>query len=331
MPLDGEDEVGMFCILLPQPMDRSMKNLQAWRPYEIRNGGDGKRFDNKFMLLTLRYTNQDMGTLDLMRAALEPQEMAQVVSRIGSQAVAASNSVSDVVPTVENERPNQPPRIKSPKRSSRNRSTDSIDGQTKRMRKTIAGWPEAQSPKRVDLHRSMTKPVNVESEPPKKQYTPDPRDTPEHSTTPMPASIQEQPLIPNTSDRSEERHVLVSQLKDQSTRSGLTDEQANDINVVWKLDIEEDTWELPFTLAECRSFSGMLKVMNDMALSLPSAAALLGKTNLWRLTYPLPGGKRKSQMARKGTEVAFNRMQTDLAQSSLLDQGSIEVELEAIG
>jgi hypothetical protein len=36
-------------------------------------------------------------------------------------------------------------------------------------------------------------------------------------------------------------------------------------------------------------------------------------------------------MARKGTEVAFDRMRADLVQLSSLYQGMVEVELEALG
>lgn len=76
MPLDGDDEIGLFCILLPQRMDRSMKNIEIWRPYEMRNEGDGQKFDNKFVLYTLRYTGQDIGTKDTILAALDPRKRA---------------------------------------------------------------------------------------------------------------------------------------------------------------------------------------------------------------------------------------------------------------
>jgi hypothetical protein len=132
MPLDGDDEVGMSCILLSLPMDRSMKNLQTWRPYEIKNGGDGKTFDNKFTLLTLRYANQDAGTLEMIRAALGPQDTAQVKSKIASQAMAATAcSISEVVPTVEGGHPGlsnrSQARSKSRKRTLTDNSSASLD------------------------------------------------------------------------------------------------------------------------------------------------------------------------------------------------------------
>jgi hypothetical protein len=100
---------------------------------------------------------------------------------------------------------------------------------------------------------------------------------------------------------------------------------------VWKLDIDGEACELPFPLAGCGSFSGMLKVISEVAQFLPPAATLLEKTRLWRLAYPLSGGNRRTQLVRTGTELAFDRMQIDLAQSPSWNQGRIEVELEAIG
>lgn len=37
MPLDGEDEMGMFCILLPQALDRSIKVRAQWKLDVDRN------------------------------------------------------------------------------------------------------------------------------------------------------------------------------------------------------------------------------------------------------------------------------------------------------
>lgn len=97
MPLDGDDEVGLFCILLPQPLDRSMKNIEAWRPYEVRNDGDGKKFDNNFVLYTLRYTDQDVGTKDTILAALGSRKAGtgSESHMIGSTSVEGVTSEAD--------------------------------------------------------------------------------------------------------------------------------------------------------------------------------------------------------------------------------------------
>ena len=38
MPLDGDDDAGVFAIMLPQKIDRSLHGLQAYRPYEVSLG-----------------------------------------------------------------------------------------------------------------------------------------------------------------------------------------------------------------------------------------------------------------------------------------------------
>jgi hypothetical protein len=282
----------MFCILLPQPMDRSMKKIQTWRPYEVRNGGDGKKFDNNFVLLSLRDTHQDFGTLEVIRAALDPQIVTPA-----SPAATASSS-----------------RPKPRKRTCRD-SSDPIPRMFTGKKRKQLETPEAQLPPPEVLHRVMTKPV--EPQPPQtKRSTLFLIEGPHHHLTPIAT------MIPEKGD---------ARPGDQLAYHGLTEQQAQDISIVWKLDIGGDACELPVTLAECRSFREVLQTLRKVAQSLPTAAAILEKSDLWRLSYPLVGGKRKAQMARKGTEVAFDRMRADLVQLSSLDQGIIEVELEALG
>ncbi|KAF2738116.1 hypothetical protein EJ04DRAFT_574091 [Polyplosphaeria fusca] len=64
MPLGNNQEEGLFCILLPQPNDRSLPKLQAYRPYETRGQGHGQTFSNDFVLLTLRNRSHSYGTLE---------------------------------------------------------------------------------------------------------------------------------------------------------------------------------------------------------------------------------------------------------------------------
>ncbi|KAH6858975.1 hypothetical protein BKA58DRAFT_51143 [Alternaria rosae] len=64
MPLDGDDDAGVFAIMIPQTTDRSLHGLQSYRPYEISGGGLGDKFVNNFMMLTLRNPDSDAGTLE---------------------------------------------------------------------------------------------------------------------------------------------------------------------------------------------------------------------------------------------------------------------------
>ena len=62
MPLDADDDVGAFAIMLPQKVDRSLRGLQSYRPYELTNGGKGDSFVNNYMMLTLRNPDSESGT-----------------------------------------------------------------------------------------------------------------------------------------------------------------------------------------------------------------------------------------------------------------------------
>lgn len=53
------------------------KSLQTWCPYEISNAGDGKNFNNKIVILTLRNTNRDIGIIETMLEAIGSQTSTQ--------------------------------------------------------------------------------------------------------------------------------------------------------------------------------------------------------------------------------------------------------------
>jgi hypothetical protein len=92
MPLDGEDGLKMFCIMLPQDLarstktlrqsrDRSTSHIQAWRPYEIETNSNIEIFKNSFMLLGLRNTKGVRGTLQIVRAILGLPDSTNVGKR----------------------------------------------------------------------------------------------------------------------------------------------------------------------------------------------------------------------------------------------------------
>jgi hypothetical protein len=281
----------------------------------------------------LRNTQEDTGTLEAVRAALNPQHVAQVLQEVASQAVASASSVIGMVPTIEDEQPEQldcdQSRSESRRRITRDSSSASLDREPKRIRVDSVNRTGVQSHRRLEDTRTVNQPV--ERELPTEQYTSGFRESPEHRRSLVPVEVPEQPPTRIPSDRSEQSPARASQIENHFTVSGISNEQAHNIPVVWKLEIDGEACELLFTLAECGSFSGMVKLVREVAQSLPSAATLLEKTRLWRLTYPLHNGNRKSQIVRKDTELGFDRMQTDLAQSWSLNQGRIEVELAAIG
>lgn len=104
------------------------------------------------------------------------------------------------------------------------------------------------------------------------------------------------------------------------------------IDLVWSVNGDDGcNYELPHTMSECESFQNLLNMLEEeVDACVPSAAGLLRRTNLWRLSYSLPDGTPKVFIARKGTEVAFVRLRTAIARSWTDSVTSLEVGLKAI-
>jgi hypothetical protein len=111
----------------------------------------------------------------------------------------------------------------------------------------------------------------------------------------------------------------------------MTDEQARHIEIVWTFEVDGEKYELPLTMAECKTFSEMLEILRKMAQDIPSAAVRLAETRLWRMTFSLPDGTKTNKMARTGTEVAFDRIRKELGRRSCSTGDTMEIELIAIG
>ncbi|RMZ71658.1 integral membrane [Pyrenophora seminiperda CCB06] len=81
MPLDADDDFGAFAIMVPQKVDRSLHGLQSYRPYELTDGGKGESFVNNYMLLTIRNSDSESGTLETVLKVLAAQEHANTVRK----------------------------------------------------------------------------------------------------------------------------------------------------------------------------------------------------------------------------------------------------------
>jgi hypothetical protein len=325
MPLDGEDDMGMFCILLPQPMDRSMKSLQAWRPYEVNNGGDGKKFGNNFMLFTLRSTSIDAGTVETVYATLHPRDTTILASQpvaksIVTPAPAATPSIQPNTEEEDSDESLMSQKARAARKRSSRSSSDHATNENKRKRTgaTILRLPEGKP-----NHLSSSEPISST------------QDT--LSTTSL-TSAREEKQTAGRQDSMPQTILPVNDTQSSSSRTVppaapvicLADEQALNISIIWSLEMDGEVCDFPLTMAECKSFSEMLETLREMVQSLPAAAAMLEKTDLWGLTYMLPSGTKKTQMARPGTEVAFNRMRTELAQCASMVGDSMEIELKAV-
>jgi hypothetical protein len=341
MPLDGDDEVGMFCILLPQPLDCSIKKLETWRPYEIRNGGDGRTFDNKLMLLTLRYANQDVGTMEIVREALNPKESAWLASRRSIQKATTSFQPSGNVPIPGEEVRHEllSDKGKSRPRSPNNVSDIQLDHNNKRRRTCTADTLTEhlfETMQSAELHERCSTPsapvvsqqptpilLNTSQPPSALMSTPTSTATARTSLDSVSCSTTK-PTAPAGSTSSTTNAPAPTTI----SSSDMAEEH---IQIVWAFEVDREKYELPLTMAECRSFSEMLEMLRTMAQDIPYAAVLLAETKLWRMTFSLPDGTKSNKMARTGTEVAFSRIRKELGQPSFSTGNTIEIELRAIG
>jgi hypothetical protein len=337
MPLDGDDEMGMFCILLSQPLDRSIKKLETWCPYELRNGGDGKTFDNRFMLLTLRYPNQDVGTIETVREALGLRALTQLAPQQGVHKVKNSIPVPELALNSEEEELDEPLlyQRQAQKRDYSEISNSSPNLYKKRRRRRIADCSTMLSPRALEDTGNIDEATDLESR--IQQSPPTSPNVLEQRPTLFSSNIFEEPPTLVSCDTA---NLALPLRKASGTPnvaiptatlgSSLTDDQARNIQVVWNFDMEGNKYELPLTLDECDTFGEMLELLRGMTHTLPSAVAFLDMTRLWRLTYTLPDGTKMNKMARTGTEVAFDRMRNELSQLSFSTGHAIEVELIAV-
>ncbi|KAF2871964.1 hypothetical protein BDV95DRAFT_594251 [Massariosphaeria phaeospora] len=81
MPLRDEEDDDLFCILLPQPNDRSLPGLRSFRPYETDSVGQDPSSTTPFEWLALRNASQLAGTLETVKAALKTTSVSPVRDR----------------------------------------------------------------------------------------------------------------------------------------------------------------------------------------------------------------------------------------------------------
>ncbi|KAH8706910.1 hypothetical protein GQ44DRAFT_691847 [Phaeosphaeriaceae sp. PMI808] len=367
MPLDGDDEMGMFCILLRQPLDRSMSTLHTWRPYELLHSGDGKNFANNFMLFTLRNADQHADTREVVRGALDPLELYRLRAKVISQQDTELLPMTKIVRTTGN-KSNQLPqgRSVSPKRKSCrfedvNSDLESLGENRKKRReqKRAKTTPATPRMKTKSVCHSVAKSANPES----------------HLLHPISLSsstVQGSPLVLGGSalmrassasmndeytqkvyiatSASPEPHTEHPGSLSSSTMPGsslvqggstptsapsfsLTEEQTQKVQIIWTFNHNGYSYELVRTMAECMSFSGLLEELRGEVQLLNPVAEHFEKTRLWRLAYTLPDGTKKAVLARKGTETAYGRLQTTLALSPIWTRdsdGTVDIELSAM-
>ncbi|KAI1519498.1 hypothetical protein PtrSN002B_003240 [Pyrenophora tritici-repentis] len=402
MPLDGDDNAGVFAIMLPQKVDRSLRGLQIYRPYELTNDGKGDTFVNNYMLLTLRNPISEAGTLETVLEVLSTQEHAATIQKD----VSLPNYVLDDLPTSSYS--STIPEINSGLRlpiarvaetivddetsvASKRRKTGSTPGESynttgyNRLDGTgmdtpaeVALTPESSEPEReVAKSPCLDESVTKGNSPAQQQsmMTPEPSileapadkapnsvqsiprdDSPVQRLSTMmpelpqpalhatnaPISVQSiprdeipvqqpktmKPEAPKRTIQTTEASIPV-----QSKPLGITDEQAECVHLVWTVNDSEIEYDFVHTLGECKTFAGLLSLLEEDAEAIPAIAGILARTKTWRMTFRLSDGTKKAIVARKGAEAAFNRLKLTLAQAPIWSSNpnsTVDVELKLL-
>ncbi|KAG9192846.1 hypothetical protein G6011_11580 [Alternaria panax] len=325
MPLDGDDDSGVFAIMIPQKSDRSLHGLQSFRPYEISGGGMGDTFVNNYRMLTLRNPDSNAGTLETVLTALTPKERADTALKL-KQLPERSKRLSSTLKLSrladEDATPLAPHAMANMDDNGENDSDAQIDTSSMRKRRKMSDSTAKRSgtAERSPKNRS----VHLVQPPP-------PRQTPQRTQTPADDVKHHAPIVSELSRPTPQTTTATDSSKIISL--DLTDEQAERIYFIWPVIDDDIEYEFVYTLGECESFRGLLDLLEEDAEAIPSAASMMSKTIVWRATYRIGDSAKKANVLRKGTEAAFDRLQTTLAQASIWQDNpnaKINIELTSL-
>lgn len=301
MRLDGEDEEGMFCVLLPQPNDRSLPGLQSYRPFQHKSGSSGQ-FSSNVMLLALRNTSQQSSiVLDTVRSVLgvpppEPQGIEDDQQIFSPPRVRRSTLDSDQ-PALER---------KASTSRTRKRSEDGTD-ETPPTRK-------------------------------RQRKTPLPHLTQQPALAPRGTS--ESLSDTNSGTPSSNDNTLTGRLpifpaacEPRKAANGLTDEQAKLIRLVWIVEVDNVEYDFSHSLTSCDNLAAYLDLLREDAADQPEILAKVDGSTVWRLTYQLPGLPKKAFAVRLGDEAGFEKLLQSLAQSTYwqsVTESKVDVQFQVL-
>jgi hypothetical protein len=281
----------------------------------------GDTFVNNFMMLTLRNPDSDAGTLETVLAVLSPQERADIDLRLNELSKPKTRLSSTPKPSEADDK-----------------------ASTALAKQVTAKVQDDES----DAHTSLLTERKRRKVSEKSCFKFDSVDPISKSGSACPVQTQTQtPLVTQIPAVHTQRHIPItsgsSKPASQAIKStdacnviplDLTSEQAERVRFIWPVTDEDDT-EIEFvhTLGECKSFGGWLGLLKEDTEAIPSVAGILERTKMWRLTYQLADCVNKAVVARKGTETAFDHLQTTLAQASIWaknPRAQINIELKSL-
>ena len=340
MPLAGDDDVGTFCIMLSENLPRSLrgspylKGLYGYRPYEITGDGLGTNPTSTFMLLTLRSPRQDGSTLKTVLHWLSSSELSSIQHHMATRSTLDLPSDLPSIPTGGTaQRETEPP-------ARRTTATNAEMNDSSVENPMFQALPELTPRKRrksqAAISRRRSKVARKSGDPSMHQSSSaslgaDLLDAPKSPRSSILESFK-RPMLPSLSAS----HPQVQSAPDQTkaVSGDLTEAQAKRVHFVWTIiDHDGTACDLVHTLHECKTFQGLLILLQEEVCAFPSAAAILMATKMWRLTYSVANGAKRAVVAHTATETVFDRLQTTLAHLPLWNDdtnATIDVEMKVL-
>ena len=318
MPLEGADDAGLFCIMLPQPMDRSIKALEKLRPYEHGFERDGtKPFANDYMLLVMRDITRDSGILHMIRMRLDPAELSRIADRPGRQrSGSGARNGASLAPTVEKiPQKGRPKKVVKRKRQQASDDNFEPQGATKKDKTRPLTSPRMSASISQLSDGDTTEPLRVPNE---------------HSSTSR-VRVQEQtPTSPRDLPRPSPIRTPVPEAVDASQ---FTDVQALRIHFHWKVDYEGLKYDFMRTLGATKTFSGLLRAFREDSEYFPPATQQM-QSKLWILARRMGDGDAiVISLNDRDFELSFNdRLRTLIENEAWKeDPGAVaKIELKAM-
>lgn len=305
-------------------------------------------------MLTLRNPDSDAGSLETVLSVLSPEERADIASklrgipeprqRLSSTPKLSKSTDEDAAPSASNamvkvDDDESGAHIKQPaarKRRKLSENRTQMSDVIEVVSKESNVCPPQSQPQPPP--ESVLVPVRVPEPQPQPDSHPEPQLQPQiniqtHQTRETPADDIKRRTSASADTSKPPLRVIRPTVYSKVITLDLTDEQADRVYFIWSVDDEGMEIEFIHTLRECKSFGGLFGLLEEESEDLPSVASILEKTKTWKLTYRLGDGINKAIVARKGTETAFDRLQTTLAQASIWadnPQAKIDIELRSL-
>lgn len=243
MPLDGD----LFCIMTPQPLDRSIKALETFRPYEHQmQRNDDRPFFNNYMLVAIRDRVDNYGLLHTARLVLESAELSEQRQRPSYPGL--DDQANTKLPAETSSTSRVQARVKKHKRKLSVGSSARLNAPAKLDCSVVRKYP-----------RSSARVTRLSDDGTDENEMAAPLSVPSARSLSSRPSVQKR--IPESRNNIAEQPPLATFAHPvkKKTNQHFTDQQACCTHFVWKIDFENMEHEVRRTLGTIDTFQELLE------------------------------------------------------------------------